>query len=200
MKNLPECLRSIVVGRPSALGEESPFKRRFFRDVASVSILMLAGLVVGLGINRLTKAPLPLVYQSPEERFSASLATLISTPPLNLLPPTRIQLEQFRSAVQDRAAIILDARPSVFFKDGHVPGALNLARDNFTRDFQRLVPILKLAEEKPIIVYCSGGDCHDSRLVANALLVLGFSNVSVFTGGWDAWSAAKLPVSMGGAT
>ena len=48
-----------------------------------------------------------------------------------------------------------------------------------------------------IIVYCSGGDCHDSRLVANALLSLGFSNVSVFTGGWDAWSAAGLPASTG---
>jgi rhodanese-related sulfurtransferase len=46
-------------------------------------------------------------------------------------------------------------------------------------------------------VYCSGGDCHDSRLVANALLSLGFSNVSVFTGGWVAWSEAKLPVSTG---
>ena len=44
--------------------------------------------------------------------------------------------------------------------------------------------MLKAAHDKPIIVYCSGGDCHDSRLVANALLSLGFGNVSVFTGGW----------------
>jgi rhodanese-related sulfurtransferase len=29
------------------------------------------------------------------------------------------------------------------------------------------------------------------------LLSLGFSNVKVFTGGWEAWSAAGLPVAKG---
>ena len=49
------------------------------------------------------------------------------------------------------------------------------------------------------MVYCAGGDCHDSRLVANALLTLGFSEVSVFTGGWEAWLAARLPATVGSA-
>jgi hypothetical protein len=56
-----------------------------------------------------------------------------------------------------------------------VLGALNLARDDFARDCQHLSPTLKAAIDKPIIVYCSGGDCHDSRLVENAVLTLGFS-------------------------
>ena len=64
-----------------------------------------------------------------------------------------------------------------FFEQGHVPGAFNLARDEFAHDYQRLAGVLHSAHEKPIIVYCSGGDCHDSRLVANALLSLGFNNV-----------------------
>jgi hypothetical protein len=36
-----------------------------------------------------------------------------------------------------------------------------------------------------------------SRLVANALLSLGFSNVRVFMGGWEEWSKARLPKSTG---
>jgi rhodanese-related sulfurtransferase len=76
-----------------------------------------------------------------------------------------------------------------------VPGALNLARDNFAQDYRRLSIILKAAKDKPMIVYCFGGACYDSRLVANALMTLGFYNVRVFTGRWDAWSAAELPVS-----
>ena len=66
--------------------------------------------------------------------------------------------------------------------------------DERRADYRHLSAVLQSAAGKPIIVYCSGGDCHDSRLVANALLTLGFSNVSVFTDGWEAWSAAGLPI------
>jgi rhodanese-related sulfurtransferase len=146
-------------------------------------------------MNRSSAAPLPLVYQTPEQRFDAELTTLVATPPFKIAPAATVGLEQFHSAVDSKSALILDARPSVFFQNGHVPGALNLARDSFANDYRRLADILQTAHDKPIIVYCSGGDCHDSRLVANALLSLGFSNVSVFTGGWDAWSAAGLRAS-----
>jgi rhodanese-related sulfurtransferase len=102
---------------------------------------------------------------------------------------------EFRSAVESKSELILDARPSAYFLRGHVPGASNLARDNFAQDYRRLSGVLKGADDKPIIVYCSGGACHDSRLVASALLSLGFTNVKLFTGGWEAWSATGLPVS-----
>jgi rhodanese-related sulfurtransferase len=99
--------------------------------------------------------------------------------------------------VESKSALILDARPAVFFERGHVLGALNLSRDDFAHDYRRLAPTLKSAADKPIIVYCSGGACHDSKLVANALLSLGSSDVSIYTGGWDEWSAAQLPATTG---
>ena len=148
-------------------------------------------------MNRFSAAPLPIVYQTPEQRFDAELTTLVAAPPFKIAPAATVGLDQFRSAVDRKSTLILDARPSAFFEQGHVPGALNLARDDFAHDYRRLSKVLKAATDKPIIVYCSGGDCHDSRLVANALLSLGFSNVSVFTGGWEAWSAAGLPASTG---
>ncbi len=148
-------------------------------------------------INRFSPAPLPIVYQTPEQRFDAELTTLVAAPPFKLAPAATVGLDEFRSAVDSRNSLILDARPSVFFEQGHVPGALNLARDDFARDYRNFAGMLQTAHDKRIIVYCSGGDCHDSRLVANALLSLGFSNVSVFTGGWEAWSAAGPPASTG---
>jgi rhodanese-related sulfurtransferase len=165
------------------------------RDFVGVAVLALASLVVGLVMNRFSYSPLPFVYQTPEQRFDAELTTLVTAPPFKIAPAAAVGLQEFRSAVEAKSALILDARPLVFFHRGHVPGALNLARDNFARDYRRLSPILKAAVDKLIIVYCSGGDCHDSRLVANALLTLGFGNVGVFTGGWEAWSAAGLPAS-----
>jgi len=170
---------------------------QILRDLGGVAILAIASLAAGLVMNRFSLAPLPIVYQTPEQRFDAELTTLVVAPPFKIAPAATVGLNEFRSAVESKSALILDARPSVFFEQGHVPGALNLARDDFARDYRLLSSTLLKAADKPIIVYCSGGECHDSRLVANALLSLGFSNVSVFTGGWDAWSAAGLPASTG---
>ena len=78
-------------------------------------------------------------------------------------------------------------------------GGTKTKRDDFARDYRRLSPRLKAATDQPIIVYCSGGECHDSRLVANALLTLGFSDVRVYTGGWEEWQGAGLPTSAGAA-
>jgi hypothetical protein len=102
--------------------------RQVFRDLGWVLLLVLAALVAGLGMNRFSPAPLPIVYQTPEQRFDAELTTLVSVPPFKLAPPATVGLGEFRSAVDSKSALILDARPSVFFQQGHVPGALNLAR------------------------------------------------------------------------
>jgi rhodanese-related sulfurtransferase len=169
----------------------------YVRDLVAVFGLALLSLAAGMVINRFRSSPLPVMYQSPEQRFDTELTTLIVSPPFKVAPAPTVGLAQFRFALAAKNTLIFDARPSSFFAQGHVPGALNLARDDFAHDYRLLGSVLKDAQAKPIIVYCGGGDCHDSRLVANALLTLGYGDVSVFTGGWQEWSAANLPVATG---
>ena len=188
---------SIATPDPARLPQARSLAWQIVRDLGGVAILAIASLAAGLVINRFSLSPLPIVYQTPEQRFDAELTTLVAAPPFKIAPAATVGLDEFRSAVEGKSALILDARPSLFFEQGHVPGALNLARVDFAQDYRHLSLPLKAATDKPIIVYCAGGECHDSRLVANALLSLGFSNVSVFTGGWDAWSAAGMPASTG---
>jgi len=176
---------------------KSFFQAQVLRDLGGVALIAVASLMAALAMNRFSAHPLPIVYQTPEHRFDAELTTLIAAPPFKISPAATVRLPEFRSSAEGKRALILDARPSVFFEQGHVPGALNLARDDFARDYRRLSPELKAATDKPIVVYCSGGECHDSRLVANALLTLGFSDVRVFTGGWEEWQAAGLPTATG---
>jgi rhodanese-related sulfurtransferase len=186
---------SITRPDPARPTPESDKPWRILRDLGGVALIAIASVAAGVALNRLSSRPLPVVYQTPEQRFDAELTTLVAAPPFEIPPAATVGLEQFRSAVENKSALILDARPSTFFEQGHVPGAFNLARDDFAHDYRHLDDVLKAAHDKPVIVYCGGGDCHDSRLVANALLTLGFGDVTVFTGGWEAWSAARLPVS-----
>ncbi len=182
-------------GLPASLGVSS----RVLRDLVMVAALAVVSLLAGFTMNHFSSHPLPIVYLSPDQRFDRELATLVATAPFAIAPAATVTLAEIRSAVATKSALILDARPAVFFKRGHVPGALNLSRDDFAHDYRHLAPILKAAQTRLIIVYCSGGACHDSRLVANALLSLGFGDVKVYTGGWDEWSADHQPAATGGA-
>lgn len=171
-----------------------PRSGTFTRDIVGVICLALASLLAGLAINYLRASPLPLVYQTPEQRLAAELTTLVEAPAFRLSDADTISLDQFRNVVGDHQTIILDARAAPFYQQGHIPGALNLSRDDFAADYRRLRPTLDASKDKSIVIYCSGGDCHDSRMVASALLSLGFSEVRVFTGGWSGWTEAGLPV------
>jgi rhodanese-related sulfurtransferase len=188
---------SIADRYPARLPRARSLVSQILRDLVGVVLLAFTALAAGLLMNRYSPAPLPIVYQTPDQRFDAELTTLVSAPPFKIAPAATVGLDKFHSVVDSKSALILDARPSVFFGNGHVPGAINLARDNFAQDYKRLTGVLEANRDKPIIVYCSGGECHDSKLVANALLSLGFSDVTVFTGGWEAWSAAGYPASTG---
>jgi rhodanese-related sulfurtransferase len=188
---------SITGHEPNGQTKPDSWAWRVLGDVAIVAALALTSLVSGYSIDRVSSQPLPIVYQTPEQRFDKELTTLVTAAPFAIAPAATIGLPDFRAAVENKSALILDARPSVFFERGHVPGALNLSRDEFARDYRNLAPTLKITGIKPIIVYCSGGTCHDSRLVANALISLGISDVSIYTGGWDEWTGAHLPEATG---
>lgn len=169
------------------------FRTALPRDLAAVIALVLLSLALGIVWNRIRGPVIPLAYRTPAERLDAQLTELIKAPPFHVTDLQTIGLGEFRTLVEEKKAVILDARAAPFYDQGHVPGALNLARDDFARDYRKLAPRLRPDRDRLIVVYCSGGECHDSKLVASALLSLGFSDVKVFTGGWEQWSQAGLP-------
>jgi rhodanese-related sulfurtransferase len=175
----------------------------YIRDLAGVILLFVLAMIAGIVANRFSAQPIALLYQSPEQRLAgdvkltAELTNLVNAPPFQASDLQTIELAEFHTTVDGKSALILDARSAPFYALGHVPGALNLARDDFAHDYQVLAKKLATYRDQPVVVYCSGGECHDSKLVASALLSLGFTNVKVFTGGWEEWSQANLPAVKG---
>jgi rhodanese-related sulfurtransferase len=107
--------------------------------------------------------------------------------------PQPISLEDFREQVSEKRGLILDARPEIFYEIGHVPGAVSFPREEFDKAYLSLRSRLEPDRSQLLMVYCSGGDCEDSQMVADGLSKLGYRRIYVFKGGWGAWQQAHLP-------
>jgi rhodanese-related sulfurtransferase len=170
----------------------------FVRDLTVIAALATASLVVGWGLDRTRSHPLPWLYVSPAARVQEAAAALDPRP--SAVPDGAVRvigLAEFRAFVEGKRGLVLDARPAVFYELGHVPGALNVARAEFGRDYAAQRAALEAGRSGPLAVYCSGLDCEDSQMVANALAQLGYRPVLVFRGGWDEWTQAGLPAGPG---
>jgi rhodanese-related sulfurtransferase len=92
----------------------------------------------------------------------------------------------------------LDARRTSVYADGHVAGARSLpiwestVDDGIKRLFDDGTDV-----NAPLVVYCSGGDCEDSHMLAQKLHGYGFNNALVYTGGFPDWEKRGLRVEKG---
>ena len=171
--------------------------------------LMLSGVALGIGIllNHLRESPAPLVYQSKAERMKLAVeriertkpvATNAPTAPKVIAPPETelpdsLSLIQLRQIVDEKQIPVLDARPEILHRMGHIPGALALPRNEFDVYYAKIESQLQ-PKTRPLVIYCSGTYCEDSKLVEKALRNLGHTHLSIYRGGWTEWSQAQLPV------
>lgn len=97
-----------------------------------------------------------------------------------------------RKIVQSRSHLIFDARPASDFKAGHLPGAVSLPFESLNSEFQNVAVLLLTGQ--PVLTYCSGLVCDESFLLTQFLRQQGFTNVVLYSGGYEEWTRAGLPV------
>jgi rhodanese-related sulfurtransferase len=88
-------------------------------------------------------------------------------------------------------ALLIDLSPRADFEKGHIPGARNVAMEQFDPEHKDLAKV----KDMPIIVCCRSG--VTSQRAAQKLVKAGFKNVHSLAGGLAAWRQADLPVVKG---
>jgi len=83
-------------------------------------------------------------------------------------------------------SVIIDARPARKFKQGHVPGAINISN----REFADKLDLLPADKGTELIYYCGGYKCNLSAKSAAQAVAKGYTNVRLFQAGYPAWKAA----------
>jgi rhodanese-related sulfurtransferase len=94
--------------------------------------------------------------------------------------------------------LFLDARRSAVYADGHVPGARSFPIwESDIGDRVKAFYEEGLDQNAPIVIYCSGGDCEDSHMLAEKLYMVGFNNLLVYKDGFPGWQKRGLPAVKG---
>ena len=83
--------------------------------------------------------------------------------------------------VEEPSLRILDINAAKVFDDAHIPGAIRVSLNSIEETSQGW------DKRTPIVTYCSDYNCMASHKVAEELLELGFSDVSVYAGGISEW-------------
>jgi rhodanese-related sulfurtransferase len=102
--------------------------------------------------------------------------------------PVMISLADMQRFVQDGNAMLIDARLSEEFAEGHIDHAVNIPLGEFALRSHQLETTWK---GTILITYCGGNGCNASLELAAKLAALGFRNIKVFYGGWQEWTAGK---------
>lgn len=105
------------------------------------------------------------------------------------------------AALYNAGALFLDARRSSVFEEGHIANARSFSVWESDVDDK----VNKLYEErsdpaemnKPIVIYCSGGACEDSHMLAQKLWGITFNNVYVYKDGFPDWQKRGGAVKKG---
>ena len=92
---------------------------------------------------------------------------------------------------KNEKVIIVDARERVFYEKGHIKGAINIPYNEFEIYPERFLNFLQ--KDKDIIIYCEGGYCEESFIVAEIILKYNFKNIFVYIDGYPVWEKRGLP-------
>jgi molybdopterin/thiamine biosynthesis adenylyltransferase/rhodanese-related sulfurtransferase len=117
--------------------------------------------------------------------MSKSYAEILREARASIPEVSALEVEQVRGKAAGPA--IVDVRESTEWDEGHVPGAVHVARGYLEQQIEAAVP----DRDSPVVLYCAGG--VRSMFAARTLREMGYTNVSSMAGGFQQWKTQGLP-------
>ena len=95
-------------------------------------------------------------------------------------------------------AVLIDARSTAHYSQGHIPGSYQI--DRYHLD-EFVPPVLDAMKEAGyVMIYCAGGECEDSIFLATDLVYqwgIDKDVLYIFEGGMEEWKDLGLPIATG---
>ena len=150
-----------------------------------IGIIVILSLTMGMAYNRFLESPLPILksYKAASVEENGEDLSIYYR---------EVDAETLTAMMEADMAVLVDARTRENYLEGHIPGAISLPISEFERTYDQTSPLL--VKDKAIIIYCTGGHCLDSSLLAKELAKKEYREIFVYKGGIEEWQALGNPV------
>ena len=105
---------------------------------------------------------------------------------------TTINHRDVATKIERGEATVVEALPHSYWREGHLPTAINLPHDADDASILATLP----DHSRPVIVYCANAACPNSGILARRLDQLGYVDVATYEGGKQDWIEAGLALEM----
>lgn len=162
----------------------------------ALQVLALGALGLVAGAAHSWYAPVHLRLQQPVVNMSGTPSPVTPPPKADTVPPAtlglHITLAQAKTLF-DQGVTFIDARTDREYVLGTIPGSRHITPVSFSRPETSEV-LRFLDPNQPLVVFCGGGDCHDSENLVILLQQSGYTALHIMTDGFPAWQAAGYEV------
>ena len=100
-----------------------------------------------------------------------------------------VKIDELLIRLKSKNIVLLDVRPAVEYKNGHIPKAINIPIEELSTKLRNL------PKDKEYIAYCRGPFCVFADETVNRLIKKGFKAKRLFEGFPD-WKLRGLPVDV----
>jgi rhodanese-related sulfurtransferase len=129
-----------------------------------------------------------LALRTAGERQLAEIDRLVATYLQGRQGLEAVSRDQLRRRLADGATVVLDVRPAVEYRQGHIAGARSIPVDELDSRLDELNP------DQEIVAYCRGPYCVYADEAVALLRARGFA-ATRYDEGYPEWAAAGLPVA-----
>ena len=155
----------------------------------SLALVVLA-LLLALAFNALRPDPLALFQGLAPLRATLDKAqkTTSETGQGSGQALVQVSPDEAKALLESGQAQFIDARDAATFREGAIPGAINIGPGLGDQDLAARAATLD--QNRVLVVYCDGLGCGLSRALARRLQGRGIAGVKVMADGMDGWLKA----------
>jgi 3-mercaptopyruvate sulfurtransferase SseA len=168
--------------------------KSFLKELLGGIALMVVATLVGMTVNAVRPNGVALI-QKGQPVATVQHGEADSTVAGGAPAEGVVSLEQMKQMFDAGTAVIIDARATTEYEEGHIPGAINIPHDRIPEFMDVLTS--EVSTDAHVVCYCRSLTCDFSDLLATEMKVIGYQSVSVFSGGWDQWKEAGYPAETG---
>lgn len=173
------------------------------QETATTPAVVETGTVVPVVTETVTTATAPATTTI--TTVAPPVATAAAAPPPAADPLARFKPHPSQAFIEITGAdaallhangvLFLDARRTSVYEAGHIAGARSFSV--WESDIDDKVNALfaerseQADQDRPIVIYCSGGACEDSHMLSQKLWGIQFNNVYVYKDGFPDWESRR---------